>query len=125
VGLETVPVLYRGPLSDVFSPDPQMTSLEEAAIRLSRFLYRWKLTGLGRWVEDRAKARHVTRLKLPRPEPVRPLAAFAEGKTTMPNADHVREGFVIRPTRYFYSRALQGRAILKLQGEGYLTRKSK
>ena len=48
--------------------------------------------------------------------------ALAEGKTTMPNADHVREGIVIRPTTEV-SHPRLGRKILKLVGEGYLTRK--
>lgn len=46
--------------------------------------------------------------------------AWAEGKSTL--ANHVREGFVITPVQQRFSTALGGRAILKLQGEGYLTR---
>jgi hypothetical protein len=37
-------------------------------------------------------------------------------------AAHVREGVVVKPTTERYSEALNGRAILKLHGEGYLTR---
>ncbi len=54
------------------------------------------------------------------------LLALAEGKTTL-KGGHVREGFVIRPLR---ERCMDreggfvgGRLILKLHGEGFLTRK--
>lgn len=43
------------------------------------------------------------------------LVSLAEGKTTLNNAEHVREGIVIK--------TIEGRTILKLHGEGYLTRK--
>lgn len=53
------------------------------------------------------------------------LVSLAEGKTTMPGADHVREGMVIRPQDEQYSEELGGRLQLKLHGEGYLLRKEK
>lgn len=51
------------------------------------------------------------------------LAALCEGKTTMPGADHVREGIVVKPLFERTHRAV-GRVFLKMAGEGYLTRKS-
>lgn len=50
------------------------------------------------------------------------LLALAEGKTTL-SAEHIREGFVVRPTKERY--AHMGRVILKVIGEGYLLRKEK
>jgi RNA ligase (TIGR02306 family) len=54
------------------------------------------------------------------------LAPIAEGKTTLPGG-HVREGFVIKPlTERCVERDdgfVGGRLILKLHGEGFLTRK--
>ncbi len=50
------------------------------------------------------------------------LDALAEGPSTVNGAAHVREGVVVKPTTERYSEALNGRAILKLHGEGYLTR---
>lgn len=49
------------------------------------------------------------------------LRALAEGKTTL-NADHTREGFVVRPVKERFERSV-GRCILKYVGEGYLLRK--
>lgn len=49
------------------------------------------------------------------------LAELAEGRTTMPGADHVREGIVVKPMRERVAHI--GRVFLKLPGEGYLTRK--
>ncbi len=51
------------------------------------------------------------------------LMQVAEGKTTLAGGPHVREGFVIKPVR---ERMINGgqRVILKMAGEGYLTRKS-
>jgi hypothetical protein len=49
------------------------------------------------------------------------LLAMAEGPTTIGGAKHVREGWVIKPVVERRDRI--GRAILKLHGEGYLTRK--
>lgn len=48
------------------------------------------------------------------------LRQMAEGQSTL--ANHVREGFVVRPVRERYSRRLQGRVLLKAVGEGYNTR---
>ena len=50
------------------------------------------------------------------------LAKLAEGKTTMPCADHVREGIVVKPMIERHQAGL-GRVFLKLPGEGYLLRK--
>ncbi len=49
------------------------------------------------------------------------LRTMANGKSTI--AEHMREGFVVRPTRERRSDRL-GRVILKLVGEDYLLRKS-
>lgn len=51
----------------------------------------------------------------------RDVLAFAEGKTMIPQADHVREGIVIRPVVERFDERIQ-RVILKYHGEGYLTR---
>jgi RNA ligase (TIGR02306 family) len=48
------------------------------------------------------------------------LTAFAEGESTI--AKNVREGWVIKPVKNRFSYDLSGRTILKLHGEGYLTR---
>ena len=50
------------------------------------------------------------------------LVSLSEGKTTMPGANHVREGIVIKPLTE--RRAKIGRVFLKLAGEGYLLRKT-
>jgi len=50
------------------------------------------------------------------------LAALAEGQSTLPDANHVREGIVIRLGHERWDERI-GRVILKLHGEGYLTRK--
>lgn len=47
------------------------------------------------------------------------VAEWAEGQSTI--ADHVREGFVVKPIKERVSH--MGRVILKMHGEGYLTRK--
>jgi RNA ligase (TIGR02306 family) len=49
------------------------------------------------------------------------LRALAEGKTTMPNADNIREGIVIKPVkeRRAYDLVL-GRTQLKIVGNGFL-----
>lgn len=51
------------------------------------------------------------------------LVPFAEGKTWMKGATHLREGFVVKP---IVERRINGgqRVILKMAGEGYLTRKA-
>ncbi|MDE2100433.1 MAG: RNA ligase (ATP) [Patescibacteria group bacterium] len=48
---------------------------------------------------------------------------LAEGPSTMPKADHVREGVVIKPVVERWDPEVQ-RVILKLHGEGYLTNKN-
>lgn len=50
----------------------------------------------------------------------RELLALCEGKSTL--ANHVREGFVVRPEKERYSNEA-GRVIFKMIGEGYLLRK--
>lgn len=50
------------------------------------------------------------------------LHAHAEGKTTFGGADHVREGYVVRPIKERHDFKL-GRVILKHVGENYLLRK--
>lgn len=47
------------------------------------------------------------------------VAALAEGKSTVPGADHVREGVVVRPMRERYHAHI-GRVCLKVVGAGYL-----
>lgn len=54
-------------------------------------------------------------------ELVHGLPAMAEGSSTL--ASHVREGWVIKPTVERWDHRV-GRVILKMHGEGYLTRKS-
>lgn len=51
------------------------------------------------------------------------LIPLAEGSSILPGAKHLREGFVIKPVR---ERQINGgqRVILKMAGEGYLTRKA-
>lgn len=50
------------------------------------------------------------------------LTDMSEGKSTL--ADHVREGFVVKPTTEKFCKELGGRKILKVIGEGYLLRKN-
>ena len=50
------------------------------------------------------------------------LWQLAEGTTTVNGATHVREGWVLKPVVERFDRRL-GRVIMKLHGEGYLTRK--
>jgi len=50
------------------------------------------------------------------------LLPLAEGESTIPNAKHVREGFVVKPVQERFDERI-GRVILKVVGEGYLTRK--
>lgn len=52
------------------------------------------------------------------------LIELAEGKTVMPGADHVREGFVAKPVKERFAEHF-GRVILKLHGEGFLTKDDK
>jgi len=49
------------------------------------------------------------------------IAEWAEGTSTL--ADHVREGFVVKPEKERVEH--MGRVILKMHGEGYLTRKER
>lgn len=51
------------------------------------------------------------------------LARLAEGKSTMPGANHVREGFVVRPVVERHDPRF-GRVQLKLAGQDYLLRKT-
>jgi hypothetical protein len=48
----------------------------------------------------------------------------AEGKSTV-DPRRVREGFVVRPVKERYDMLGCGRVILKLHGEGFLTRGQK
>jgi len=50
------------------------------------------------------------------------LLDLAEGKTTFKGADHVREGFVVKPVKERWDTTI-GRVILKMVGQGYLLRK--
>ena len=50
------------------------------------------------------------------------LRCHAEGKTTSAGVDHVREGMVVKPVHERFDDRI-GRAVLKIHGEGYLTRK--
>jgi RNA ligase (TIGR02306 family) len=51
------------------------------------------------------------------------LKSHAEGPTVIGNGVHVREGFVVRPVKERFAEALGDRLILKMHGEGFLTRK--
>lgn len=51
----------------------------------------------------------------------RDLLSLAEGPSTL--ASHTREGFVVRPVKERFHRRV-GRVVLKMVGEGYLTRKA-
>lgn len=50
------------------------------------------------------------------------LRALSEGTTTIGGANHIREGFVVKPVKSRWDYTI-GRVILKLVGEGYLLRK--
>jgi RNA ligase (TIGR02306 family) len=50
------------------------------------------------------------------------MTAYCEGKTTM-GADHVREGYVVRPVQERWHHHI-GRVIFKMIGEGYMLRKA-
>jgi RNA ligase (TIGR02306 family) len=50
------------------------------------------------------------------------VGAWSNGKSLMPGADNVREGFVMRPITEAWDPRIQ-RTILKMLGEDYLTRK--
>lgn len=52
------------------------------------------------------------------------LRSYAEGPSTVPGANHVREGMVVRPVKERWDDRI-GRVILKIHGESYLTRKEK
>ncbi len=49
------------------------------------------------------------------------LRSLAEGQSRIPGAENIREGFVVRPVRERWDDR-NGRVIVKLHGEGYLTR---
>lgn len=49
------------------------------------------------------------------------LEGFAEGLTKMCDDKHIREGFVLRPTRERFNDEI-GRVVLKIHGQTYLTR---
>jgi RNA ligase len=51
------------------------------------------------------------------------IETLAEGKTVVEGATHVREGVVVKPLQERHDRGL-GRVILKMAGQGYLTRKT-
>lgn len=55
-------------------------------------------------------------------DPDEDYKAYAEGNSTIPNANHVREGFVLKPTVERKDDRL-GRVIMKHHGQGYLLRK--
>jgi tRNA-binding EMAP/Myf-like protein len=81
-----------------------------------------------RWLNDEELEAFCALLGLPM-APVlyrgpwhRDLVKLAEGKTTMPGANHVREGFVVRPVAERHDQHF-GRVQLKLAGQDYLTRK--
>lgn len=50
---------------------------------------------------------------------------FADGRSTLPGADHIREGCVVKPVFPRHSGDLGGRAILKLVSVDYLGRKNR
>lgn len=52
------------------------------------------------------------------------LRSYAEGPSTVPGANNVREGMVVRPVKERWDDRI-GRVVLKLHGEMYLTRKEK
>ena len=80
----------------------------------------------GRYLDHDRLVERVDALGLPRVPllyrgPWRELpAGLAEGATTL-GGEHVREGFVVRPVMERFDDRV-GRVILKLHGEGYLTR---
>lgn len=82
---------------------------------------------LGRWLDD-AEFRYICDSSIPtvpglyRGPWSRDLLSLAEGPSTL--AGHTREGFVVRPVRERFHRRV-GRVVLKMVGEGYLTRKEK
>lgn len=50
------------------------------------------------------------------------IQKLSDGESKILNANHIREGFVIKPVINRFSLALNGRAILKFQSENYLMR---
>lgn len=98
-----------------------------------RFFDAWD-ANVGRFLDHDEFVNYCRTLDLPTvPELVRgvwadgefeKLAPIAEGKTTL-GGGHVREGFVIKPLKERFSDMVGGRLILKLHGEGFLTRKEK
>lgn len=53
------------------------------------------------------------------------ISVFAEGASVLDPTQPVREGYVVRPAVERFSEAMSGRCILKMIGEGYMTRKEK
>lgn len=52
------------------------------------------------------------------------MAKYAEGNSTVPGANHIREGFVVKPVIELLNENYE-RAQYKLHGEGYLLKQSK
>jgi RNA ligase (TIGR02306 family) len=96
---------------------------EQGEIRLA--LFDAMDTNTRRYLDADAFLRLAERLCLPVVPPLyrgpwsRSLLELAEGKSSI--AGHVREGFVVRPVKERVEH--MGRVILKMVGEGYLTRK--
>ena len=81
-----------------------------------------------RWFDHEEVLELCERLELPSVPLVhvgpwnKELMGMAEGVTLIDGAHHVREGIVIKPTKERFDERV-GRVVLKLHGEGYLTRK--
>lgn len=81
----------------------------------------------GRWIDAQEARALGTPLPwvpiLARDEPfdMQRVLAFAEGKTLMPGANHVREGCVVKPLHERYHQEV-GRVCMKVVGNGYLER---
>lgn len=85
---------------------------------------------LGRYLDHDVAMDHATDIDLPvvpllhrGPWTPETLIALSEGKTTLGNNSHCREGFVVKPTTERWDRRV-GRVILKMVGSDYYTRKS-
>jgi RNA ligase (TIGR02306 family) len=81
-----------------------------------------------RWLDVDEAKEVVSELGLPVVPPLyrglwsMELCGLAEGQSTLEGASNVREGFVVKPVVERFDDRI-GRVILKLHGEGYLTRK--